>query len=40
MEEGKIKAQLALKPQLEAAVSLARSEATERGEVFTDLSSM
>lgn len=39
-EKLKLKAQLKLKPQLEEAVIEARASATEKGEVFTDLSRM
>ena len=39
-ESGKLKAQLALKPKIEQAVSIAREEARERGEVLTDINRM
>jgi hypothetical protein len=39
-ESGKLQAQLALKPKIEQAVSLAREEARERGELLTDINRM
>lgn len=39
-ETGKSKAQLKYKPQIESAVTLAKKEAAEKGEVLTDLARM